>query len=125
MFGFPENISDWGPSNYLRLFTFIAVYISLRPLIQAFYNKLGERGRKRQAKLEEDRLIKENKLQRVRELVGSGNDNDDDTSDSEVEEAVTTAVKKTPVVKRSKPLSRKEAILADMPSDDDIEDLLH
>ena len=61
----------------------------------------------------------------MRELVGSGNDNDDDTSDSEVEEAVTTAVKKTPVVKRSKPLSRKEAILADMPSDDDIEDLLH
>lgn len=122
MFGFPESVSEWTAKDYLRLFTFIIVYISLRPLIQAFYNRLGERGRKRQAKIEQDKQIKEQKLRRVRELVDNPDSNSDSDTDLEEEESAATS---SAPRSSSKPKSRKEQILEDMPSDDDISDLVN
>lgn len=128
MFGFPESVSEWGTKDYLRLFTFVMVYISLRPLIQAFYNRLGERSRKRQAKLEEDKQIKEMKLRRVRELVDnpdSETDSDSETDEEELESS-TVRQRKTAAKSTSKTVkTKREQILDDMPSDDDISDLVH
>lgn len=128
MFGFPERVSDWGSKDYLRLFTFVMVYISLRPLIQAFYNRLGERSRKRQAKLEEDKQIQEMKLRRVRELVDnpdSQSDSDSETDEEELESTSTLRQRKNGASKPAKAVkTKREQILDEMPSDDDISDLV-
>lgn len=113
MFGFPENVSDWTARDYLRLLTIVLVYLTVRPLLQGLYKKLGERQREREKKKADEEKIKEFKQQRVREKLGVD-------EPSEVKEESKSSTKKPVTTK-----SRKQAIEDDMPSDDDVSDLLN
>lgn len=131
MFGFPESPSEWGPKEYMRLFVIIMFYISVRPLIQIIYEKLGNRQRQREKKRTEEELIQRNKQERVREKLGITTDESTKKESTSASVSNVTSVqaslrnrREAREAKTSRKKTRKEQIMDEMPSDEDVSDLV-
>lgn len=131
MFGFPESPSDWGSKEYLRLFVIIMFYVSVRPLIQIMYEKLGNRQRQREKKRTEEELIQRHKQERVREKLGITQDEPDKKELASASVSNVTSVqaslknrREAREAKKTQKKTRKEEIMEDMPSDEDVSDLV-
>lgn len=128
MFGFPESINDWTSKDYLRLFAFVAFYVTVRPLVQRMYTRLGERQREREKKQAEDEKIRQYHQQRVQEKLENDGEGKS-TAATPAESKLTTRERRRLERQRKDapaPVVEENPVVHDdgMPSDEDISDLL-
>lgn len=128
MFGFPENISNWSGKDYLRLFAFIAFYLTIRPLVQRMYTRLGERQREREKKQVEDEKIRQYHQQRVQEKLGINSEGETTSATPGESKLSIRERRRRERQKKHAPapvVEEKPAVHDDgMPSDEDVSDLL-
>lgn len=112
--GFPESLGEWGPKDYLRLVVIIGSYLILRPLIQQLMTKMGERRRLREKKAAQEESARRFQQARVQEKLGI-----DSKSSTTATKAAASATDK---LRNRKGLTKGPA--DDMPSDEDVSDLI-
>lgn len=131
LFGFPDKFSDYEAKHYLRLVVIVLFYITIRPI----FVKIGERIQKTQydevslrkiaqAAKERDEKELEEKVAEAKKAEAEA-----DTTSSKKTGAESSALKKADGKLKnrkapSKTKASKQAGYPDMPSDDDVSDLL-
>jgi len=135
MFGFPENASDWTKKDYLRLFTVVILYIFLRPVIQKVYEKIGDRRVKREQKKTQEEQIRRHKQELIRDqLAGTSEENSSkkdalpntSSARSSARRANRAARERVAKLEAERKDAAEKATVVDndMPSDDDVSDLI-
>lgn len=114
--GFPEKLGEWGPEHYLRLVVVIASYLVLRPLIQNLMTTLGERRRLKEKKIAQEESARRYQQARVQEKLGISGESS--TTGTKEDSAASSKLRKR------KGASNKKEPEIEMPSDEDVSDLL-
>lgn len=129
LFGFPDKFSDYEAKHYLRLVVIVLFYITIRPI----FLKIGERIQKTQYDEMSLRKIaqaaKERDEKELEEKVAEAKKAEIEAATSKKTEAESSALKKANGKLKnrkapSKTQASNQAGYPDMPSDDDVSDLL-